>query len=170
MQDGFDCTSTIAPYFLPSAPAQSWNLCQCDVSWGWLPTSKASDPKGCRRNGKLGSGAAFLARILQYQETPQYLRRWVITPHSARHNSTAMRFDLLMYIQQSLYWNFCATQGTDPYAQGSEASRLACTSRCASPHESFGMVRLQVLAFQIPQGERRPLECWVSISLALSCI
>jgi predicted SPOUT superfamily RNA methylase MTH1 len=29
-------------------------------------------------DGTISSGAAFLARILQYQETPQYLRKCVI--------------------------------------------------------------------------------------------
>jgi predicted SPOUT superfamily RNA methylase MTH1 len=33
------------------------------------------------RQGGLGSGAAFLARVLQYMETPQYLRRALIPMH-----------------------------------------------------------------------------------------
>ena len=33
------------------------------------------EPKG---DDSVSAGAAFLARVLQYQETPQYLRKWVI--------------------------------------------------------------------------------------------
>lgn len=37
------------------------------------------DPAG---DGMVSAGAAFLARILQYQETPQYLRKCAAALHS----------------------------------------------------------------------------------------
>eukprot|EP00884_Botryococcus_braunii_P002841 jgi/Botrbrau1/12558/Bobra.0169s0094.2 len=39
------------------------------------------DDSDAARQGGMGSGAAFLARILQYMETPQYLRRALIAMH-----------------------------------------------------------------------------------------
>jgi predicted SPOUT superfamily RNA methylase MTH1 len=35
-----------------------------------------------RKDGTVGAGAAFLARVVQYLETPQYLRRALVPMHS----------------------------------------------------------------------------------------
>ncbi|CAD7696472.1 unnamed protein product [Ostreobium quekettii] len=39
------------------------------------------DDSGSSQQGRVGYGAAFLARLLQYQETPQYLRKLLIPVH-----------------------------------------------------------------------------------------
>lgn len=36
---------------------------------------------GACRPGEVGAGAAFLARVLQYMETPQYLRKALVAMH-----------------------------------------------------------------------------------------
>ena len=38
-------------------------------------------PQGSRASGEVSSATAFLARVLQYMETPQYLRRTLIPSH-----------------------------------------------------------------------------------------
>ena len=38
------------------------------------------DDAANKEEGTIGAGAAFLARILQFMETPQYLRRYPIHP------------------------------------------------------------------------------------------
>jgi predicted SPOUT superfamily RNA methylase MTH1 len=39
-------------------------------------------PQAAKRDGSVGAGAAFLARVAQYLETPQYLRKALIPMHS----------------------------------------------------------------------------------------
>ncbi|WIA13416.1 hypothetical protein OEZ85_006996 [Tetradesmus obliquus] len=39
-------------------------------------------PAAAKRDGSVGAGAAFLARVAQYLETPQYLRKALIPMHS----------------------------------------------------------------------------------------
>lgn len=59
-----------------------------------IDDSPAAEP------GSVGAGAAFLARVLQFMETPQYLRKYVLLHtihHGAGSTSEPVRLDTLVY-------------------------------------------------------------------------
>ena len=95
-----------------------------------------------RKDGTVGSGAAFLARILQYLETPQYLRKSLIPMHPDLRLAGLLPPLDAPHHMRATEWK--------PYREG-----LVMQSRAGSgSYIDIGLDRTAYVQQQLPQNQR----------------
>ncbi|KAK9805844.1 hypothetical protein WJX73_006812 [Symbiochloris irregularis] len=104
------------------------------------------DSEGSGVDSKVGESAAFLARVLQFMETPQYLRKALIPMHkSLRAAGLLAPLDAPHHVRAT---EWC------PYR---EAVVLACSEGSGSVCD-VGLSQHAVITDTVPEGQRITLE------------